>query len=187
MKQLLSSIVIFLSLTSCTTSNDVYKNTVLDYLQTGDGIKTDFKIEFQKFELSDITVADSIKILQEQYQAEKQKKIKSAQQSITHWEEAIEKQRKKGDGSVAKTLISRYQKDLEKAQAELEEAKQWKVDYISRYDGRSGAEVLAKKADTYFSFQNPKLTQSVRQEMGTYFVLSPDGRKCHKMVKQTNQ
>ena len=43
------------------------------------GLKTDFKIEFEKFELSDITVADSVKILQEQYQIEKQKKIESAQ------------------------------------------------------------------------------------------------------------
>lgn len=39
---------------SCNGTGDVYKNTVIDYLQTEDGIKTDFKIEFQKFEVSEI-------------------------------------------------------------------------------------------------------------------------------------
>ena len=159
----------------------IYKQTVLDYLQTENGIKTDFKIEFLKFESSDITVADSIKVLQEQYQAEKQKKIESAQQSVKRWSEAIEQQEKKGNNLVAKTLISRYQKDLEKAKADLNQAMQWQADYLSRYEHRSDTDVLAKKVDSHFSFQNPELT--VRQEISAYFVLSPDGIKCYRMIK----
>ena len=182
MKQaLLLLLVVFSSL--CSGTNDIYKQTVVDYLQTEDGIKTDFKIEFQKFEVSDITVADSIKILQEQYQAEKQKRVETAQKSVAHWENAIEKQKKKGDGLVAKTLVSRYQKDLENAKSELEQAENWKVDYVDRYNGRPENEVLAKQVDTYFSFQNPKLAQPVRQELGAVFILSLDGTKCYKMIK----
>jgi len=168
---------------SCSSSDNTYKNTIVDYLQTENGIKTDFKIEFQKFEVSETTVADSVKILQEQYQAEKQKKIETAQKSVAHWENAIEKQQKKGGGLVAKTLAARFQKDLENAKSELEQAENWKADYIDRYDGRPGSEVLAKQVDTYFSFQNPKLAQHVRQEMGAMFILSPDEMQCYKMIK----
>lgn len=183
MKQILLSLIFILFTTSCTGADNVYKNTVIDYLQTEDGIKTDFKIEFTKFELSDITVADSLKILQEQYQAEKQKKIESAQQSISHWESAIEKQTKKGNDLVAKTLVARYQKDLEKANEVLHEANEWVADYIHKYENRPSSEVVAKKADTHFSFQNPKLAQPTRQELGAVFILSPDGIQCYKMIK----
>lgn len=184
MKQILLSIALVLFTTSCTGTDNIYKNTVLDYLQTENSIKTDFKIEFSKFKVYDITVADSVKILQKQYQAEKQKKIESAQQSIIHWEEAIEKQQKKGDGLVAKTLVSRYQKDLEKAKEELQRANEWTADYIHKYDNRSQSELLAKKVDAYFSFQNPKLVQSVRQELGAVFILSSDGTQCYRMIKE---
>jgi len=183
MRKIIIIMVSALFCASCNSSDNVYKKTIVDYLQTEDGIKTDFKIEFQKFEVSDITVSDSVKILQEQYQTEKQKKIETAQKSVAHWENAIEKQQKKGDGLVAKTLASRFQKDLENAKSELEQAENWKADYIDRYDGRPGSEVLAKQVDTYFSFQNPKLAQAVRQEMGAAFILSADGTQCYKMIK----
>ncbi|MDH6357138.1 hypothetical protein [Parabacteroides sp. PF5-9] len=184
MKQILLSIALILFATSCTGTDNVYKNAVLDYLQTENGIKTDFKIEFTKFELSDITVADSITILQEQYQVEKQKKIESAQRSVTHWENAIEKQQKKKNDIFAGVLTSTYQKDLEKAKEELQKANNWTADYIHRYDNRTGTDILAKKVDTYFSFQNPKLGQPVRQEMGAVFILSSDGTQCYKMIKE---
>jgi hypothetical protein len=183
MKKVFIFTVMTLLCLSCNGSNSVYKKTIVDYLQTENGIKTDFKIEFQKFEVSDITVADSMKILQEQYQAERQKKIETAKKSVAHWESAIEKQQKKGNELVAKTLVSRYQKDLEKAKSELEQAENWEVDYVDRYSGRPGSEILAKQVDTYFSFQNPKLAQPVRQELGAVFVLSPDGTQCYKMIK----
>jgi hypothetical protein len=183
MKKIFIFALMTLLCVSCDGSNGVYKKTIVDYLQTESGIKTDFKIEFQKFEVADITVADSVKILQEQYQAEKQKKVETAQKSVAHWKSAIEKQEKKGNDLVAKALVSRYQKDLENAKSELEQAENWKADYIDRYNGRPESEILEKQVDTYFSFQNPKLAQPVRQELGAVFVLSPDGTQCYKMIK----
>lgn len=183
MKQTLLSIALVLFTTACTGISDLYKNTVLDYLQTENGIKTDFKIEFTKFDVSDITVADSITILQELYQVEKQKKIESAQQSVTHWENAIEKQQKKKNDIFAGVLASTYQKDLDKAKEELQKATEWTADYIHKYGNRSPSEIIAKKIDAYFSFQNPKLAQAIRQELGAIFILSPDGTQCYKMIK----
>jgi len=125
-----------------------------------------------------------VKILQEQYQTEKQKKIETAQKSVAHWENTIEKQQRKGDSLVAKTLVSRYQKDLEKAKSELEQAQNWKANYVDCYRGRPENEILAKKTDTYFSFQNPELAQPTRQELNAIFILSPCGNECYKMIKK---
>lgn len=180
MKQTLLSFCLLFIAVSCNDTNNVYKTTVLDYLQTKNGIKTDLKIKFQKFELSDITVGDSIKVLQERFYTEKQKKIDVAYQAVAHWNEAIAKQEKKGDALVAKALVVRYKKDLEKAEIELKQAMSWLADYVNRYADRSTSEVLAKKVDACFSFQNPKL--ATRQEISAYFILSPDGTKCYKMV-----
>lgn len=183
MRRIFIFAVLALCCASCSGSDSIYKKTVIDYLQTENGITTDFKIEFQRFEVSDITVADSVKTLQAQYLAEKQKKVETAQNGVAHWESAIEKQQKKGDDLVVKTLIARYQADLEKARIELEQAESWKADYLNRYDGRSDNEILAKRAETYFSFQNPKLGQPTRQEQEAVFILSPDGAQCYKMIK----
>lgn len=174
---------IFVVLFSCSAQSE-YEKTILDYLQIENGIKTDFKIEFTRFEVSDITVADSITILQEQYLVEKQKKIESAQRSVTHWENAIEKQQKKRNDIFAGVLASTYQKDLENAKEELQKANNWTADYIHRYDNRTGIDILAKKVDTYFSFQNPKLAQPIRQELEAVFILSSDGTQCYKMIKE---
>jgi hypothetical protein len=185
MKQMFLLILLTVCSISCSATNNTYKRTILDYLQTENGVKTDFKIEFKEFDmLPDITIADSINILQNQYQKEILKKVESAQQDVSRWEKAIEKQRKKGDNLVAKTLISGYQEDLKKAKTELDNAEKWQPEYLNRYDGRATTEVLAKKIDAQFSFQNPKLT--VRQEISTYFILSPDGGKCYKMIKQND-
>jgi hypothetical protein len=182
MRKIILFMVSALFCASCNSSDNAYRKTIVDYLQTENGIKTDFKIEFQKFEVSEITVADSVKVLQEQYQTEKQKKIELAQKSVAHWENAIKKDRK-SNSLFAGALADSYEGKLAEAKEKLEQAENWKADYIDRYNSRPENEVLAKQVGTYFSFQNPKLAQPVRQEMGATFILSPDGTQCYKMIK----
>lgn len=168
---------------SCSNSNDIYKQTLLDYLQIENELKTDLKIKIFLLDvLPDITVADSIKMLQEQYQNEKREKIDSAKKNISHWENTIEKQMKKDNDLIVRALVPGSQERLREAKTELEKAEQWDPDYLNLYNGRSPSEILAKKINASFSFQNPTLT--VRQEISAVFVLSPDGRNCYKMVNR---
>ncbi|NDV59103.1 hypothetical protein [Bacteroides sp. 519] len=167
---------------SCSTTQSEYEKVIADYLQTENGIKTDLKIEFLEMKVSDITVADSIAILQERFEAERAKKIESAEKSIKHWQESIEKQKGKKNQLVAKALISNSTEKLEIAKTELKKAQEWKPDYLNRYESRNPSDILAQKVESRFSFQNPKL--QVRQEMNALFILSADGKQCNKMIKQ---
>lgn len=146
------------------------------------GIKTDFQIEILSIDVSDITVAYSISILQKQFEAEKTKKIESIQSSILHLQDKIQEQKEKNNQVVTKALVSRWEKDLEKCQFELSFAQNWNADYLNKYDSRNTSEILAKKADCRFSFFNPQL--QTRQELSALFTLSADGSLCNNMVKQ---
>lgn len=166
---------------SCSSPSD-YEKTIIDFLETDKkGIKTDLQIEFLSIKVSDITVADSISILQKQFEAEKAEKIESAQSSISRLQDKIQEQKGKKNQVVAKALISRWEKDFEKYQSELTIVQNWKADYLNRYDSRNSSEILAKKADCKFSFFNPQL--QTKQEMKALFILSPDGKQCNNMIK----
>lgn len=168
---------------SCSSPSN-YEKTIVDYLEIDKkGVRTDLQIEFiSAIDVSDITVADSISILQKQFEAEKTKKIETIQNSISRLQDKIQEQKGKKNQVVAKALISRWEKDLEKYQSELSTAQNWKADYLNRYDSRNTSEILAKKADCRFSFFNPQL--QTRQELSAMFTLSADGSRCNNMVKQ---
>lgn len=168
---------------SCSSSSN-YEKTIIDYLEIDKkGVRTDLQIEFlSPIDVSDITVADSISILQKQFETEKAKKIETIQSSISRLQEKIQEQKGKKNQVVAKPLISRWEKDLEKLQSDLSTAQNWQADYLNRYDSRSTAEILAKKADCTFSFFNPQL--QTKQEMKALFILSADGNRSNNMIKQ---
>lgn len=167
---------------SCSSPSN-YEKAIIDYMETDKkGVKTDLQTEILSIDVSDITVADSISILQNQFEAEKAKKIESAQSSISRLQDKIQEQKGKKNQVVAQPLISRWEKDLEKYQSELTIAENWKADYLNRYKSRNTSDILAKKADCRFSFFNPQL--QTRQELSALFTLSADGSRCNNMVKQ---
>lgn len=182
MRKLYFLIFFFFFWFSCTSPSN-YERSIIDYLETDKkGVITDMQIEFLSINVSDITVADSISILQKQFKTEKAKKIETIQNSISRLQNEIQEQRGKKNQVVAKALISRWEKDLEKYQSELTIAKNWQADYLNRYNSRNTSEILAKKAYCKFSFFNPQL--QTRQELSALFILSADGEKCNNMIKQ---
>lgn len=174
-------LLLFPLIVSCSAQSE-YEKVIADYLQTENGVKTDLKIEFLEMNISDIIVSDSIQILNEKHQAEKAKRISDAQKSVDHWKNSIEEQKGKKNQLVAKAVISNAEKRLTNAETELKEAQEWRPEYLNRYESRDPSDILAKKAESHFSFMNPKL--QTRQEMTAWFILSPDGKQCYKMIKQ---
>lgn len=182
MKKLYFLILLLLVWLSCSSPSN-YEKAIIDYLETDKkGVKTDLQIKFLFIDVSDITVADSISILQDQFEIKKAKKIESAQKNIAHWQESIEKQKGKKNQLVAKAVISNFSEKLAQVEKDLKEVQAWTPDYLNRYDSRNSSEILAKKADCKFSFFNPKL--QARQELTALFILSADGEKCNNMIKQ---
>lgn len=180
MKKLFFIISLYLVVSAC-SGQSKYQKAIVDYLETEKGVRTDLKIKFLDFDISDITVADSILYYQEKYTIEKEKKIKDAKASVKHWQNAIDKQKGKNT-PVSKALISDFKEKLKTAESNLKSAQDWSPDYLSKYEGLESSKTLAKKVKSRFTFLNPRL--QTRQEINAIFILSANGEKCHKMIKQ---
>lgn len=180
MKKTIIIISLFSAFLSCSNqSND--EKVIRTFLQTQNGVTTDLKIEFIELNVKDITVSDSINILQKVFDAEKSKKIEVAEKSVAHWKNAIEEQKNQKNQLISKVLVSDYIVKLTNAENDLKAAQEWKPDYLNRYVSRDTKDVLVKNADCKFSFFNPKL--QTRQEMKALFLLSADGKQCFRMIK----
>lgn len=166
---------------SC-TSQSKYEEVIKNYLETDKkGVKTDLQIEFISMDISDITVSDSIAILQNQFKAEKANKIETIQGSINRLSEKTNTKIGEKANAVNNALVTRWQKDIHKLEEELLIVKDSKAIFLNKYDSRNPLDLLAKKADCTFSFFNPKL--QTRQEIKALFILSNDGTQCNNMIK----
>ncbi|SDS26418.1 hypothetical protein SAMN04487764_1818 [Gillisia sp. Hel1_33_143] len=169
---------------------DAQKQAIVNFLQEdAKGVKTDLKIEVSQIEITDVTVADSISILKERYQAE----IEKAQKSIDNFQSNIDsamKENKSLDNSnidnlaniaANKSIGEMNQRGLEKAQAALKEVDKQKSISLAKYEDRDENELLVKKAETTFSFFNPRL--QTRQERTDDFVMSKDGSEVVGIIE----
>lgn len=182
MKILFYTLALTAFLFSCSSPQSEYEKVITDFLETKNGVKTDLQIKYSKLEVSDISVADSIAILKEQFETERAKKIQSIEQTIKGKEKSIAEQQNKKNRVVANTLIKMWEKELAREKEDLEKAQNWKPDYLNRYETRSSSDILARKADITFSYFNPNL--QTRQEMSAWVILSADGKQCYRMQKQ---
>lgn len=181
MKRIFILLFIIAMLCSCSTPQTELQKLVTDFLETNNGVKTDLQVKYSKFEVSNILVSDSIVILKAQFEAEKTKKIASIESTISNKQKSIAEQREKKNRVVANSLIKMWEDDLVNQRRYLEEAKNWKPSYLSKYGSRNESDVLVQKADVTFSYFNPKL--QVKQEMSAFVLLSADGKKCLQMQR----
>lgn len=182
MKKIFFSLALTACLFSCSSSQSEYEKVITDFLETKNGVKTDLQIRYTKLEVSDISVADSISILKEQFEAERVKKIQSIEQTIKSKEESIAEQHNSDNRLVANVLIKGWQRELAREKEDLEKAQNWKPDYLNKYDNRNPSDILSRKADVTFSYFNPQL--QTRQEMSAWVILSADGKQCYRLIKQ---
>ena len=178
-KLIYTAVVIFFAF-GCSPTANQYEKTIADFIQTDrKGVWTDLQFKALETTVSDVTVADSVAILQAKFEKELSEKISVLEKSVTHWEGAITRA---SDDMVGKVLRQGYEKDLDKARMELEQAKLWQPDYLKRYDGRNPSELLCKTATCRFTIINPMMG-GAKQELTETFLISPDGSKCLRRVR----
>jgi len=190
MKKVLPFLLFTMMACNSQQNTDAQKKAIINFLQEdAKGVKTDLKIEVSQIEITDVIVADSISILKERYQSE----IEKAQKSIDNFQSNIDsamKENKSLDNSnidnlakiaANKSIGEMYQRGLEKAQATLKEVEKQKSISLAKYEDRDENELLVKKAETTFSFFNPRL--QTRQERTDDFVLSKDGSEVLGIVE----
>ncbi|NDV66913.1 hypothetical protein [Bacteroides sp. 224] len=176
-------VLLVFTTSGCSSQNSSCQKTIIDYLETNDqtGIRTDLQIKFLEMAVSDILVSDSIAILEKQYQEEYEKKLESAQKSVDHWQQSVDKHEKKKSDLVYKMLLAELTEKLDNAKSTLEEVKSWRPDYLDRYAGRDKNELISKSVKCKLSFQNPKLT--TRQELDATFIFSPDEKNIYEFIR----
>ncbi|WP_298527576.1 hypothetical protein [uncultured Christiangramia sp.] len=190
MKKVLPFLLFTIMACNSQQNTDAQKEAIINFLQEdAKGVKTDLKIEVSELEITDVTVADSINFLKNKYQTE----IDKAQKSINNFKSNIHSTEKDNDSldnsnmddlariSANNSLIQLYRRGLEKSKAKLEEAEKQKSLSLNKYQDRDKNELLVKKAETTFSFFNPRL--QTRQERTDDFVLSKDGTEVLGIIE----
>lgn len=153
MKQKYLCVILLLALCSC-NSNKTYKETIVKALETNSDteVRTDLQIKFLEFSTSEITVADSITILEDEI-------------------DKIEKDISILDNQKTNIFSCSNKKET------LEEKLKNKEDELSIYKSRKNKDVIGIKVNCRFSFKESKV--SAKKEMKKELILSPDGRSIY--------
>ncbi len=184
MKNVFLRLLTVIAITGSIEAQSLEKETVSAFLETKKGVRHDLKLKFETFELSTLTVEDSVQILNSKYQKKKTTKLSDIDKQIASLEKRIntKKEIKSAfDKAVESSLQKRYKYDIEKLKAKREKAENWTPKYLNRYTEVSDKnKSLVKKVNSIFYAQKPweKISKKYR---GT-FILSLDGKKCYKMI-----
>lgn len=174
--QIMKLAVMALFLTGCTVQSN-YEKAIADFVQTDrSGTWTDMK--FKVIEMgkpTDITVGDSIKILTDKFETDKEKYISSLKNSIGRNTASRDKE------SFA-SMKEFYQKQIDKNQALLDSISKTTVVLPEAYVNVPESKVLAKEIECKFSIVPPMYNNGARQEMTEKFLLNAAGDKCYRMT-----
>ena len=177
---ILTCVYVCLVANVCSQNTDTYKKAIIDCVQIHNGVQTDLGVQISDLKEKAITVADSIKVLQEQYAKEKASRVETAEKSVAHYKDAISKQKAKG-GLVAETMVKSLTPKLRNAQQELSEAEAWEPSYLQKYNNQAPHTILAKLVSCRLSLMNPRL--NARQEGDASFLFTADGKRILRTVK----
>lgn len=165
-------IILLFALSSCGSPG--YEKAIADWLQTDEnGTWKDLKFELIKtIEVKDITVADSVRILQ----AEKEKKISWCNKEISQLTQEIEKVDK--GMTAAPSTYFRNRDRLKQTIVLLDSIQSSNVS--SAYDKRERMEILAKLVKCRYGIMGATNTAEEKTET---FLLSSDLKRCIGRMK----
>lgn len=154
-----------------------YEKAIADYVQTDSrGTKLDLKFKVEKLEeIQKITVADSIKIVTDAFNADKEKQIASLEKTISLYTSQIEKE--KVARRPSQTMINSYQSDIDKTNSRINSIRETRPAELEKYTGRDTGEILAIVVRCTYSADEPLTNKKVTETFD--FYLSPDGTKCY--------
>lgn len=174
--QIMKAAVMALFLTGCVSNNN-YEKAIADFVQTDrSGTWTDLKFKvIEMGEPTDITVGDSIKILTDKFETDKEKYISNLKSSIERNTTSLDKER-------FASMKEFYQKQIDKNQTILDSISKTTVVLPEAYVNVPESKVLAKEIECRFSIIPPMYNNGARQEMTEKFMLNAAGDKCYRMT-----
>lgn len=162
---------------SCGGTTGKYEKLIADIVQTDSrGTKYDLDFKAEKLEeIQRISVADSIKILTDVFNADRDKKLSQFEQSLTRNAEGLAKE--KNSRYPGKTMMAFYQSNIDRYTGLIDSVKMTVPTETARYENRSGEEVLAVVVRCTYSIDEPMT--KIRATETFDFYLSPDGTKYY--------
>lgn len=160
---------IALFLVSCSESgiNKTYEKTIKEYLLKGESKGLDFKV-LEMSEQSDVTVADSIAYLTEEFRKGKQFIVNRIELARKMSEDLRSKTKKQSE-------IDKYDADIALMNMRIDSLKNLAPDNLQGYDNLNANDILAVIVRCKYSV---KLLGAPIEEVFDFY-LSPDGKKCY--------
>lgn len=169
---------------SCGGTKSKYENVIADFVQTDSrGTRLDMNFNAEKLEeIRRITVTDSIKIITDSFNAERDKQMASLDKSINIFTENIEKA--KATLRPSQMMIDSYQSSIDKTLERIDALKASSPEELTKYENRDRNEILAIVVRCTYSIEEPITNKRATETFD--FSLSPDGTKCYsqKRVKE---
>jgi hypothetical protein len=164
-----------LRLHPCTSKQSVYEKAIADYVQTDrHGTWTDCKFKALSIEkVADITVADSLKLLQAEFEKLRDEQIVSQQRTLDYFNGLLK------DNQAAKytkqAVADELNRSIATTQARIDSLRNLPTAYTDRFNGRNPMEVLAQEVKCRYSYILPGSDRE--QERTEVFILTADGKK----------
>ncbi|MDL2305065.1 hypothetical protein LJC72_06970 [Bacteroides sp. OttesenSCG-928-D19] len=170
MKNLIYLLIAFL-MVSCdsNSSKSIQEKTITDYLLKGNDTKENLNFKIVELnEKGNVTVADSIAYLTDEFRKDKQPVISRIELAKKMSEDLLAKTKKQSD-------IDKYTTDIAVMNARIDSLKNLTPDNLQGYDSRNANDVLTIIVRCKYSIQ----IAGTPKEETFDFYLSPDGSKCY--------
>ncbi|BDF53512.1 hypothetical protein CE91St24_32230 [Odoribacteraceae bacterium] len=175
---------LFVFLFSCEGTTSKYEKAIADFVQTDSrGTKLDMKFKAEELEeLHSVTVADSVKIITDNFNTERDKQMASLEKTLSAFTENIEKA--KAARRPSQTMISSYQSSIDKTNERINALKESVPEELVKYENRDASDILKIVIRCTYSVDEPITNKRATETFD--FFLSPDGTKCYsqKRVKK---
>lgn len=174
---------LFVLLFSCGGTTSKYEKLIADIVQTDRGIKIDLNFKADRLEeIRQISVADSIKIITDSFNAERDKQMASLEKTVSLFAENIEKA--KAARNPSQVMINSYQSNIDKTNERINTLRESVPDELTKYENRDASEILAVVVRCTYTIDE-SLTEKRATETFDFY-LSPDGTKFYskKRIKE---
>jgi len=167
---------LFALLLSCGDTTSKYEKLIADVVQTDRGVKIDLNFKADKLEeIRRVSVADSIKIIADNFNAEKDKQLASLEKTISVFNANLEKA--KAASRPSQMMIDSYQSSIDKTNKQIDALRESVPEGLAKYENRDAGEILAVVVRCTYLINEP-LTKKRATETFDFF-LSPDGTRFY--------
>lgn len=162
---------------ACSTGSSPLEKAIADYKQTDPKTGRLYDLQFKMIEMGEvkkITVADSIKIMEDDFQAEKDRKRENYNDRLATARKNLEKE--KSSNRPLLVMVEAHEKTIRECEAKIAEVENTKPD-LSKYSSKNTEEVLANRVICAYSMNDLSANNFTEK---SEFILSPDGGKVYE-------